>query len=1024
MAEERAKRKMSAILSADVKGYSRLMQDDEEATVRTITAYREVMVAQISEQNGRVVDAKGDNILAEFPSVVNAVRCAVEIQRELEKRNAELPENRKMQFRIGVNLGDVIEEEDTIYGDGVNIAARLEGLADGGGICISGTAFEHTGKRLPLGYEYLGEQEVKNIEKPVRVYRVLMEPEAAGRVIGKEWPKPKKWWWAAIAAVVVLAVVAGGLIWNFYVRPDVEPASVEKMAFPLPDKPSIAVLPFVNVSGDPSQEFFSDGLTEEIITALSRIPEMFVIARNSTFSYKGKAVKVQRVAEELGVHYVLEGSCQRSGDKVRVTMQLIDALKGHNIMSERLERTMAEIFALQDDLTKSIITAVQAKLTEGSGARLHAKGTTNIEAYLMFLEARELLFRFTKDDNALARRKFEDVIALDPGYPSAFGLLSNVYIMDMVYGVSPGESMQKAIEAAKKAVVLDDTNASGHMNLGFVYSWKKEHDKAIAENERAVELEPGSAGAWFSLGRALDYAGRHEEAIDLFKKAIRMNPLGNTVCYFHLGNAYFNVGKYEEGISAHKKALEFSPTNFAAHRGLAACYAQLGRNEEATFHAKEALKFNPKFSIAQYVQQAPWKDIPLTERWANALRKAGLPETPPLPLPDKPSIAVLPFVNISDDKSQEYFSEGLTEEIITALSKIPKLFVIARNSTFVYKGKPVNVQQVSRELGVKYVLEGSVRKSGDQLRITAQLIDATTGNHLCAERYDREMKDIFAIQDEITMKIVTAMRVKLTEGDQALLLGRQAKNLDVYLKSMEWGAAWREGTREGFIRCGQLAQEIVDMAPESVLGYRNLAWYYWYLATVDKSPRESLAKAFKLAQKAIEIDKSDSSSYTLLGSIYLYMRKYEEAIAAGKKAITVNPNGALEHDLLGYTLNYAGMPDEAMDHFTLAHRLNPFPDYWYFRHLGQCYMLKGQYAQALVEYRKALHQSPDSIIINADLTVIYVLLDRLEEARAAAKKLVQLYPKFTVEGISKNLPYKNENDLKLVVDALRKAGLK
>jgi adenylate cyclase len=282
MAEERAKRKLTAILSADVKGYSRLMGEDEEATVRTISAYREVMTGLIEGQNGRVVDAKGDNLLAEFPSVVDAVRCAVKIQKELKVRNDELPENRRMEFRIGINLGDVIEEEKTIYGDGVNIAARLESLAEGGGICISRTAFDQVKNKLDVGYEYLGEHSVKNIAEPVRVYKVLMKSEYSGKVIGEERPKPKQWRWAAVASAVMLIVVVGAFaIWNFYFRsPPMEVASVEKMAFPLPDKPSIAVLPFVNMSGDPEQEYFSDGLTEEIITALSKVPKLFVIARN------------------------------------------------------------------------------------------------------------------------------------------------------------------------------------------------------------------------------------------------------------------------------------------------------------------------------------------------------------------------------------------------------------------------------------------------------------------------------------------------------------------------------------------------------------------------------------------------------------------------------------------------------------------------------------------------------------------------------------------------------------------------
>ena len=360
MAEKGFKRKLTAILSADAVEYSRLMSENEEATVSTITAYREILTTLIQQHNGKVLDSPGDNLLAEFVSVVDAVQCAVAVQKEIKARNDELPENRRMQFRIGINLGDVIQEEDRIYGDGVNIAARLESLADPGGICVSKTAFDQIETKLPLGYEYLGEQSVKNIPKPVKAYRVLMKPDAAGKVIGEKRFLGRFSRRTALAAIVILVVVAGSLVgWNIYLQQSkkVEQASVEKMALPLPDLPSIAVLPFTNMSDDPKQEFLSDGITENIITALSKVPRLFVIARNSTSTYKGKPVKVKQVSEELGVQYVLEGSVQRSADRIRITAQLIDALKGHHLWAERYDRDLTEIFALQDEITLKILKA-------------------------------------------------------------------------------------------------------------------------------------------------------------------------------------------------------------------------------------------------------------------------------------------------------------------------------------------------------------------------------------------------------------------------------------------------------------------------------------------------------------------------------------------------------------------------------------------------------------------------------------------------------------------------------------------
>ena len=388
MATEDFKRKLTAILSADVKGYSRLMGEDEEATVRTITAHRKVITSVIEKYRGRVVDSPGDNILAEFVSVVDAVQSAVEIQEVIRAKNAELPEERKMEFRIGVNLGDVIQEGERIYGDGVNIAARVEGLADPGGICISGSAYEQIENKLALGYDYIGEHTVKNIVKPIRVYKVPTRPETLQKVTEEKRPAPG-WLKAAVAVVVALLVVAGGVaIWKASrppTSPPMETASVEKMAFPLPDKPSIAVLPFDNLSGDPEQEYFSDGMTEQIITGLSKLSSLFVIARNSTFAYKGKPVKIQQVSEELGVRYVLEGSVQKSGDRVRITAQLIDAIKGNHLWSETYDRELKDIFALQDNITQNILSSLQVKLTLGEQARVWAGGTENLQAYLKYL---------------------------------------------------------------------------------------------------------------------------------------------------------------------------------------------------------------------------------------------------------------------------------------------------------------------------------------------------------------------------------------------------------------------------------------------------------------------------------------------------------------------------------------------------------------------------------------------------------------------------------------------------------------
>jgi adenylate cyclase len=1023
MADEGFKRKLAAILSADVIGYSRLMRDDEEATVRDIAAHRVLISDIIQQHNGRVVDSPGDNILAEFASVVDAVNGAVKIQEEIKRSNADTPPDRRMEFRIGVNLGDVIEEKERIYGDGVNIAARVEGLAAAGGISISGTVYEHIKDKLSLGYHYLGEQEVKNIPEPVKVYRLLTESEDAGKLIGIEKSSLKgRWLWAAAAAVVV-AVIGLGL-WQFYMRrPTVEPASVEKMAYPMPEKPSIAVLPFDNMSGDPEQEFFSDGLVEEIITALSSVPELFVIARGSTFIYKGKPVKVQQISEELGVQYVLEGSVRKSGEKVRITAQLIDALKGHHLWAETYDRNIEDLFAVQEEITVKVITELRTKVTGAPEMRFAAPCSMNLEAYLKYLEANKHFYRFNRADNAIARRLLEEAIALDPEYACAYATLAGVHWMDVILGSSksPKKSFTTAIKVANKAIDLNSSIAGPYGALSNIYSAMGQYEKAVAVAEKGLTINPNSIIANGALGMTLRYAGRPDEAISFLKKTIRLDPF-STAYIMPLGWSYFLNGQHVEAIRVCKAVSEKTKSKIDPYLCLTAAYSASGREDEANAVASEILEMNPKFTLERFLKYLRYKNPEDKELVISNLRKAGLPDRPLLPLPDKPSIAVLAFDNLSGDPNQEFFSDGITEEIINALSKTDKLFVIARNSTFTYKGKPVNVKQVARELGVRYVLEGSVRKSEGRVRITAQLIDATTGHHLWSERYDRDLRDIFALQDEITLKIITALQIKLTEGEQARMWANKYKNIDVYLKFMESLVLFQKGTVEGLMRQGQVAQEIIDMAPELSVGYRSLGWHYYALAAIGRQPRENMKKAFELAQKAVSLDESDAYSHALLGSVYARMRQYEKAIARGERSIELDPNGAIYHLLLGQTLSFAGKLDQAIEYLKKGIRLDPFPNYMHFNHLGRCYMLKGQYQKALTEFKRALQIAPEAAPIHVNLAVTYALLDREEEARASAAKSLELAPFVSVSRTLKGSPYKNQTDIKLIVGGMRKAG--
>ncbi len=628
MPSQDLKRKLTAILSADAAGYSRLMDEDDTATVRTLTDYREMMTVLIKEHLGRVVDSPGDNLLAEFSSVVNAVSCAVEIQQNLKEKNAALPENRRLEYRIGVTLGDVIKEGKRIYGDGVNIAARLESLAEPGGICISGPVYSQIKNRLKLGYENLGEKNVKNIKESVSVYRVLMEPITVEYISGEK-KTPKVWRKAVIALGVILILLAGtaGVIWNVYFSlPDVKSIPGGMKDFALPDGPSIAVLPFDNISRDPEQEYFSDGLTENIITGLSYDGRLLVIARNSTFVYKGKSVDVQEVARKLGAQYLVEGSVQKIKDRIRITVQLIDAKTGHHLWADTYDRELKDIFALQDEITIKIMTAVGMKLVVGDKYGEIIPPSGSLEVFKKLMKFYEYFTRMNKESNILARQELEEAIALDPEYSVLYSVLAFTHLMDLYFqsSESPLNSFAIANKNIKKALSLDNEDFVAHIALGELYWLRKEPDKAIAALERAIAINPNGGDAYAILGHFFTQTGKPEKGITLIEKAIRLNPISPARYLFYLALAYANLGQYEDAIELYKTVLKRSPNDLFAHIGLTTAYISSDREEEARHQAQELLKLDPTFSVDKWIETIYSKNKTEQERFIANLRKAGL----------------------------------------------------------------------------------------------------------------------------------------------------------------------------------------------------------------------------------------------------------------------------------------------------------------------------------------------------------------------------------------------------------------
>lgn len=581
---QKVTRKLRAILSADVKGYSLLMADDEVHTIQTLKAYREIMSDLIQQQSGRVVDNPGDNLLAEFSSAVDAVDCAVKIQNRLKKENAKFIEDKRLEFRIGVNIGDVVQDGDRIYGSGVNVAARIESLSDPGGICISRNTYDHVKGKLNFGFEFLGEHKVKNIGETVSVYKVRLDIDSQKPLV------------------------------------DVQ--------LELPDKTSIAVLPFTNMSGDPSQEYFSDGLTEHIINGLCKVSKLFVIARNSSFAYKGKSVSVKQIAKELGVRYILEGSVQRAGNRVRITAQLIDAITDYHLWSENYDRDLEDIFALQDEITAKLINAMEVNLTAGEQARLWEGGITNIQAYDKIARGMERFNRFNRHDNAQARLFFMEASILDELSAVIYALIGLTHFFDLLYNWSdsPAESFTEAEKNANKALALNASLDLPHMLLGFVHLIKKEYDKAVIEAKQAVSLNPNGAYALSALGYITCLTGDPKKGITLTKKAIRLNPIPPSRDYHILGLAYRLAGQYEKALEMLNYSLKIDPEALTPYITLASCYIEINQFENARKAAKKVLEIEPHFSLEYHQVTLPLKDQTLLNKHIDALRKAGLPD--------------------------------------------------------------------------------------------------------------------------------------------------------------------------------------------------------------------------------------------------------------------------------------------------------------------------------------------------------------------------------------------------------------
>ena len=590
MAEDRVDRRLAAIFAGDIAGYSRLMGVDEEGTLRQLKAHRKELVdPKITEHRGRIVKTSGDGMLVEFVSVVDAVRCGVDIQRGMAERNSGLPADKRIEFRIGINVGDIISDSNDIYGDGVNVAARLEALADPGGIMVSRTVHDQVRDKLSFGFKDMGEQPVKNIARPIGVYQVSLI-ENTTPITVKD---------AEVAAKIEVSSAA---------------------------RPSIAVLPFANISGDPEQEYFADGISEDIITGLSKLRWFFVIARNSSFAYKGKAVDVKRVSRELGVRYVLEGSVRKGGNRVRITAQLIDASTGNHIWADRYDGDLTDVFALQDEITKKVVAAIEPKLLEAEGVRSQGRSPEDLDAWDTVMQTNSLLWRLTKTDIEAAIALLGLATARYPDYAPAHSMLAFALLFRAIsVGVAHSQDTKEAVRLASRAAELDDNDPWAHLALGWAAFLMRRSQDAMAEFKRALDINPNFAAAHGHLGNALACDGQADAAIPHLEQALRMSPHDpqNIFVYTALAVAYYLSGNYSEAISFGHKAVQQRPGFTGAHRIYIASLAQAGRSEEARTALDRLKELQPEISITWVQQNSPYMPGPMG-RLLEGMRKAGL----------------------------------------------------------------------------------------------------------------------------------------------------------------------------------------------------------------------------------------------------------------------------------------------------------------------------------------------------------------------------------------------------------------
>lgn len=1032
-----AKRRLAAILEADLVGFEGLVKRDETGTRAAVKECRAIFGAAAARRGRRVVDDAGDSVLAVFDSVVEAVHSAIETQEQLTNYNTDRSEGRRLLYRMGVAVGDIVEEPDgRVFGTGVIVAARLESIAAPGGIMISDDAYRQVHDKISIGFEDAGEHKVKT--ETVRGFRVLTNgaPEAALT----RSRRPKRLITSGALFAIGVALVAVLYFGGAFDSPNSsDPTTAESTNDPegfgssFPDKASVAVLPFDNLSANSEHDYIAGGLQENIISTLSQARRLYVPPRQATEPFENGESTIADIARTLGVEHVLNGSVQVAGERVRVTMQLTEAATDGNIWTERYDRPLKDIFALQDDITLHVVNALQVQLVSGDQALRWRGGTQNVEAWTLVERAVPLIQTFTIDNNKEAQNLLTLAIGLDPDYALAWVYMGFAKLHHYEFGwTKDTAAIDDAETRAREALRLDPELPYAHTLMGWISFYREHLDEAIEWVERALALDPNGSNTRAVLSSFVAADGNAvsaERALNLIDEAMMLSPVYPDWYLWERGRPLFVLGRYQEAADAfteYFRRIAKSPGFPLA----AVALSRAGRREAALALIEKQTEEIPDFSLDYVRANKIWTFVNASalEAILPDLRALGVPEHPPNAAADRPSIAVLQFESLSDDPDQTYFAIGLTEDITTRLSRFSEFLVFARNSTRPFIDQVVDVREIGQQLGARYIVEGTVRTGANSIRVTVQLLDASDGSHLWAQIYDRDLSsaNLFAIQDEITERIAgtiadsngIVMRSRL-----ATIREKPTESLEAYECVVKAIAHYDVFTPESHADARACLERAVELDANYAAAWTMLAYMYFDEYTIEFNPRpDPVERAFGAAQTAVRLDSDNEMARSVLSEIYFYRHELDLFYSEAERAIALNPNNSWVLASAGMMMVFAGKLDRGFILMNKAIALNPnYPD-WYNFPLAAYHYEKREYEKALdVALRINM---PDYWGPYYWRTIAFAQLGREEDARAAAKRLLELFPTFANEAQNYFRRFNRpEAAIEHTIEGLRKAGI-